>query len=394
MTTHQDSARNVLPGPPPRLVLRPVTGDEHLEYVRRRGPRAVSFLQSPSWARVKPGWSAESLGWFDDTGAMVGSALVLYRQLPGTRRSFAYLPEGPVLDWSAPDLDRWLDPLLDHLRGTGAFAVRMGPPLPYRRWSAHTLKGAVAPGRRMGDVLPDLVDPLGAAVADRLREAGWRRGGEDGYNGDAQPRLIFEIPLAGRGRDDLWTGLNQEWRRNIKKAAKAGVETAVAGAEELATFHGLLGVTERRDGFRLGRDLAYYRRQYEVLNAEQPGAMRLYTARHGGEILAAHTLLVSPDGSRVWYQTGASADHRREVRPSNALQWRMLCDAHALGASVYDMRGVPDDLDPGARSFGLLRWKLGTGGEAVETLGEWELPLQGAVNKTLHRAMHAYLARR
>ncbi|MEU3459649.1 peptidoglycan bridge formation glycyltransferase FemA/FemB family protein [Streptomyces sp. NPDC006733] len=394
MTTHQDSAHDVFPGPAPRLVLRPVTEAEHLEFVRRRGPRAVSFLQSPSWARVKPGWSAESLGWFDGTGAMVGSALALYRQLPGTRRSFAYLPEGPVLDWSAPDLERRLDPLLDHLRGTGAFAVRMGPPLPYRRWSARTLKEAVAPGRRMGDVLPDLVDPLGAAVADRLREAGWRRGGEDGYNGDAQPRLIFEVPLAGRGLDDLWTGLNQEWRRNVKKAAKAGVETAVAGEEELAAFHELLEVTERRDGFRLGRDLAYYRRQYEVLNAERPGAMRLYTARHGGEILAAHTLLVSPDGSRVWYQTGASADHRREVRPSNALQWRMLCDAHVLGASVYDMRGVPDSLDPDARSFGLLRWKLGTGGEAVETLGEWELPLQGAVNKTLHRAMHAYLARR
>ncbi len=99
-------------------------------------------------------------------------------------------------------------------------------------------------------------------------------------------------------------------------------------------------------------------------------------------------------GRRVWYQTGASADHRREVRPSNALQWRMMCDAHALGADEYDMRGVPSTLDPDDRSFGLLRWKLGTGGDVVETLGEWETPMDGVANTALYKAFQAYLARR
>jgi len=99
-------------------------------------------------------------------------------------------------------------------------------------------------------------------------------------------------------------------------------------------------------------------------------------------------------GRRAWYQTGASADHRREVRPSNALQWRMLLDAHALGADVYDMRGVPSTLDPGERTYGLLRWKLGTGGQVVETLGEWEMPLTGSANHALYRAFQAYLNRR
>jgi lipid II:glycine glycyltransferase (peptidoglycan interpeptide bridge formation enzyme) len=407
MTTHQRAERPAVqetPGAPGVLRLRPIPAAVHAAFLRTPGGRPgaagvaaaapVSFLQTPAWAQVKTGWQAESLGWLDGHERLVGAALVLYRQLPGFRRSFAYLPEGPGLDWADPRLDRWLDPLLDHLRGTGAFAVRMGPPLAYRRWHARTLKDAAAPGRRIGDVLPDLVEPLGAAVSDRLRDGGWRRCGEEGQGGDAQPRLVFEVPLAGRGLDGLWTGLNQEWRRNVKKAAKSGVLTGVEGPESLAGFHRLLGVTERRDGFSLGRDLAYYQRQYAALNAERPGAVRLYTARHQGELLAAHTLLTSPDGGRVWYQTGASADHRREVRPSNALQWRMMCDALAAGAAVYDMRGVPDDLDPASRAHGLLRWKLGTGGDAVETVGEWELPLQGAVNKALHRAMHAYLTRR
>ncbi len=377
------------------LSLRALSPAEHGHHLRGRraatdaGLGGVSFLQSPAWALVKEGWRAEGVGWFGADGRPAGAALVLFRRLPGVRRSFAYLPEGPVLDWSAPDLaERWLAPLCAWLGERGAFTVRIGPPLPYRRWSAGTLKQAVGHGRRVRDVLPDRVEPLGAAVADRLGEAGWRR-----CQDDAQPRFVLEVPLAGRSLDDLWTGLNQEWRRNVKRAGRAGVRTDVADAGALPDFHRLLGVTERRDGFRLGRSLAYYERQYAALNADGPGTMRLYTARHGGEILAAHTLIRSPDGARAWYQTGASADHRREVRPSNALQWRMLCDAHGEGASAYDMRGVPTTLDPGDREFGLLRWKLGTGGEVVETLGEWELPLHGTVNRTLHRAVQGYLAR-
>ncbi|MEU3059259.1 lipid II:glycine glycyltransferase FemX [Streptomyces subrutilus] len=370
-------------------MVRPLSAPEYRAFLSRH--RGASFLQYPSWARVKDLWRAETLGWHDGDGITAGAGLVLYRQLPGTRKYFAYLPEGPVADWSDPHVDRWLTPLLRHLRSAGAFAVRIGPTPAYRRWDAATVKSATGPGRQISDVLATEVDAVGAALADRLRTRGWKRcGGED--DGDAQPRHVFRVPLAGRSADDLWAGLNQEWRRNVRKAEKAGVRTFLGTAADLPEFYRLLCVTEERDGFRLGRSLAYYERQYAALNAEEPGRMRLYLGVHRGEVLAAHIMIVA--GGRVWYQTGASADHRREVRPSNALQWRMLCDAHALGADEYDMRGVPSTLDPDERAFGLLRWKLGTGGQVVETLGEWETPMDGYANTALYKAFQAYLARR
>lgn len=163
-------------------------------------------------------------------------------------------------------------------------------------------------------------------------------------------------------------------------------------AAGLPEFHRLLRITEQRDGFRLGRSPDYCERQYAVLNAEQPGRMKLCLAVHEGGILAAHTMIST--GRRVWYRTGASADHRREVRPSNALPWRILLDAQAQGAEVYGMRGVSSTLDPDDRPFGLLRWKFGTGGQVVETLGEWETSVGGTANKALYRAFQAYLAHR
>ncbi|MEV7561128.1 lipid II:glycine glycyltransferase FemX [Streptomyces sp. NPDC048331] len=371
------------------LRVRALSVSEYQAFLSRDG--GASFLQYPSWARVKDLWRSERVGWHYPDGRIQGAGLVLYRQFPGTRKYFAYLPEGPVADWSDPHIDRWLTPLMRHLRSSGAFAVRIGPTPAYRRWDAATAKSASGPGRQISDVLATEVDPVGAALADRLRTRGWTRcGGED--DGDAQPRHVFRVPLAGRTLDDVWASLNQEWRRNVRKATKSGVETIIGTAADLPEFYRLLRITEERDGFRLGRSLAYYEQQYQVLNEEAPGRMRLYLGVHQGEILAAHTMITA--GKRVWYQTGASADHRREVRPSNALQWRMICDAHALGAEEYDMRGVPSTLDPSARSYGLLRWKLGTGGQVVETLGEWEKPMDGVANTALYKAFQAYLARR
>ncbi|MFD5325331.1 lipid II:glycine glycyltransferase FemX [Streptomyces sp. NPDC127092] len=383
------------PAPARALRLGPVTPEAYRAFLATRstGPDGPSFLQLPAWAQVKDGWTHQLLGWGPESGQLTGVGLVLLRAFPGTRKYFAYLPEGPVADWADPDVDGWLDPLLKHLRASGVFAVRIGPGPAYRRWSAATLKAHTGPGRRLGDVLASEVDPLGSAVAERLRARGWRKCGGDSEDGaDAQPRHVYQVPLTGRTPDDLWNGLNQEWRRNVRKARKSGVEVVVGSAADLPEFHRLLRITEERDGFRLGRSLAYYERQYAVLNAEQPGRMKLYLARHEGEVLAAHTMVTV--GRRVWYQTGASADHRREVRPSNALQWRMMLDAHAVGADVYDLRGVPSTLDPDDRAHGLLRWKLGTGGQVVETLGEWEIPLPGTTNHTLYRAFQAYLARR
>ncbi|MFE4540318.1 lipid II:glycine glycyltransferase FemX [Streptomyces scopuliridis] len=377
------------------LRLAPVTAETYRAFLASATGAALGagFLQCPSWADVKEGWRARLLGWgpAPEAGELTGVALVLLRQFPGTRKYFAYLPEGPVADWAASGIDGWLTPVLEHLRAAGAFAVRIGPSPAYRRWDAALLKSVTGSGVRLADILAGEVDPLGTAVAERLRARGWHRCGGDG-DGDAQPRHVFQVPLAGRTGDGLWSGLNQEWRRNVRRAQKEGVEVVVGSAAELPEFYRLLRITEERDGFRLGRSLAYYERQYAALNAEEPGRMKLYLACYDGEILAAHTMITV--GRRVWYQTGASADHRREVRPSNALPWRMLLDAHALGADVYDMRGVPSTLDPDERAYGLLRWKLGTGGQVVETLGEWEKPLDGTANHTLYRAFQAYLARR
>ncbi len=367
--------------------VRPISREEHLGLLAEQA--SASFLQCPSWGAVKSEWSHESLGWYDDGGTLVGAGLVLYRPVPKVKKSLAYLPEGPVIDWAAPDLEAWLAPMVAHLKDRGAFGVKMGPPVATRRWSAATVKAAVAEktATRLADVTPDAVETTGAQVAVTLRRLGWRPPTADGGFSAGQPQHVFQVPLAGRDEDDLLKGFNQLWRRNIKKAQKAGVEVSQGGGDDLAEFHRLYLETASRDGFT-GRPLGYFRQMWEAMRAEDPDRIRLYLARHEGDLVAATTMVRV--GTHAWYSYGASSTEKRDVRGSNAIQWQMVRDAREAGADVYDLRGITDTLAEDDPHFGLIQFKLGTGGEAVEYLGEWDLPL----NKLMFKAFDVYMSRR
>ena len=368
------------------IVVRTISAAEHLGFIDAQP--SASFLQTPAWGEVKSQWRRESIGWCRGS-ELVGVGLVLYRQLPAVARSLAYLPEGPVLDWGGPQLSESLAALSEHVRGKGAFGVRIGPPVPTRSWDAETVKAAIADERvlGLGDVAPDHRHVEGAVVEQTLSVTGWRRQGAGGGFAAGQPRFVFQLPLAGRTTDDILAGMNQQWRRNIKKAAKAGVEVGIGGSDDLVAFHSLYAETARRDSFT-ARPLAYFQQLFSALRAERPDRVRLYLAHHDGDLVAA-TIWVMV-GRHTWYSYGASSTDKREVRGSNAIQWQMIQDSIGAGADVYDLRGITDTLDGDDPHIGLIQFKVGTGGQAVEYVGEWDLPINGL----LYKAFDLYMSRR
>jgi lipid II:glycine glycyltransferase (peptidoglycan interpeptide bridge formation enzyme) len=377
------------------LTVRPITPEQHLEFLRRQP--SASFLQTPAWGEVKNEWRRESVGWFQG-GQVVGAALVLYRQLPKVRKFLAYLPEGPVIDWESDRLEEWLRPLAGHLKKEGAFGVRMGPPVITRRWTAAEVKAGVADEsvRTLGQVPPSERSTAGARVVSQLQELGWLRQSVEGGFAAGQPQYNFVIPLKDadgkqRTEDEVLKGMNQLWRRNIKKAAKQGVEVSRATADsleaDLRAFHALYVHTAERDHFT-PRPLTYFQTMFRALLSEDDDRIRLYLAHHEGDLVAA-TIWVRV-GGHTWYSYGASSTEKREVRGSNAAQWQMIRDAIEVGADVYDLRGITDTLDPDDSHVGLIQFKVGTGGEAVEYAGEWDLPL----NPLLYKAFTVYMARR
>jgi lipid II:glycine glycyltransferase (peptidoglycan interpeptide bridge formation enzyme) len=372
------------------LTVAAISAEEHLAYVAAQP--SASFLQTPAWGTVKSEWRAESIGWRDSHGTLVGAALVLHRPIPRLKKyTLAYLPEGPLIDWRDQDLGRWLDPMAAYLKTQGAFGIRMGAPVVTRRWTAAQVKEGLADEgvRNLREVATEL-DPVGKKVSEHLDAHGWRdQHVAEGF-GSGQPQYTFAVPLAGRDEEDVLKGMNQLWRRNIKKADKSGVVvTATDGtdATALERFHTLYVETAARDHFT-PRPLAYFGQMVDAMNAESAERVRLFLATHEDDLVAA-TIYVRV-GARTWYLYGASSTAKREVRGSNAVQWAMMREAMAAGADVYDLRGITSTLDPDDSHAGLIQFKVGTGGEAVETVGEWDL----ALNTPLYKAFDLYMKRR
>ncbi|MFZ2261350.1 MAG: peptidoglycan bridge formation glycyltransferase FemA/FemB family protein [Luteococcus japonicus] len=379
------------------ITVRQITAAEHLAFVEAKAadqdfPTTVSFLQLPAWAKVKPEWGHESLGFFDGS-ELVGAGLVLYREMPKVKRSLAYLPEGPVIDWLRPDLDGFLTALAQHAKAKGAFGVRIGPTVVERTWGPDTIKTAIADEHltTLSQAAPDATHRDVVRVSDTLHRLGWKAPKDGEGFAAGQPKFNFQLPLAHedgtpKSADEVLKGMNQLWRRNIKKGDKAGVEIVRGTRDDLAAFHEVYLVTAERDGFR-PRPLGYFQTMWDALNGEREDRMRVYLARHEDDVVAATTWIQV--GRHAWYSYGASSNEKREVRGSNRIQWQMIQDSLAVGASVYDLRGITEGIAADNPEIGLIQFKVGTGGQAVAYPGEWDLP----INKPLYLAFDAYMNR-
>jgi lipid II:glycine glycyltransferase (peptidoglycan interpeptide bridge formation enzyme) len=329
---------------------------------------SVSPLQTPDWAGVKPEWGHERLGWFNDEDVLSGVALVLSHPQK-ERDPFAYIPEGPVLDWNPETVDAQIRPMLMHLGDAGMRSVKMDPRLPIRRWNSDTIKQAIADPdtTSLRQVAPDETHANAVEVEKYLETTGWQpEAVAPGTYGNSQPKFVYQLPLEG-DPEATFAGFSKQWRRNIRKAEKAGVEVISGGNELLPEFCDLYAETALRDGFT-GRPKDYFRTMHESMTRHDPSRMEVYVASHEGEPLASSLMMTI--GDHAWYMYGASSSQRREVQASTALQWQMIQDACGRGVKTYDFRGITDAVD-GSRHQGVLQFKLGANGRATEYTGAW-----------------------
>lgn len=369
-----------------------VTREDYLSFIEQQP--LGNFMQYPSWAEVKTEWKHDLLGWFNEDKKLVGCALVLYRKLPGLNKHLAYIPRGPVIDWESKELKEWFEPLFEYLRHKNVFSVKMEPPVVRAKWKTPNIRDYLKKvrdhdlkGKTLLDLGPDEVDAQADYVIQELNGMGWKKKeGEGGFSA-IQPQFVFRLPLKDRSLDEVFAGFHSNWRRNVRKSAKQGVEVTVGGEEDLKEFYELLKVTAERDRFAV-RGYSYFEKMYLALSQEDPKRIQLYMARHEGELVAS-TITTYTNG-HTWYLYGASGNEKRKTMPNHAIQWKMIQDAHAMGAHTYDFRGISHTLDESDHLFGLLRFKLGFGGEACQFIGEWDYPLQ----PLLHWAFDMYMKKR
>ena len=286
-------------------------------------------MQSSAWARLR-----ESQGWrpeFIRIGEPLPLALVLWRDTP-LGRPIGYAPRGPVVRRDG-DLALALGALAELARERGAIFLKVDPEL-----EADAAEGS-------------------------LRDTGYRRGA------DIQPVLAtLQLDLAP-DEDALLAAMEKDTRWSVRQGPKRGVMTRTVGDDAgLRSFYDLYAETGGRAGF-ITRTWPYYRDTWRALIDADLAFLRLAYVDND----AVAGAMVWRCGDRALYQTGATNDAGRKSYAAYQLLWECIIESKRAGRSVFDMGGIPLDLerkdDP---MYGPYLFKRGFGGAVKRWVGAYD----------------------
>jgi len=298
------------------------------------------LLQSYEWGefKVKFGWQAIRLA-VEEGGQIVAGAQLLLRRLP--LGSFAYVPEGPIVDLESEAATTLLSAIHQVAQGEGAIFLKIEPNLDE--------------------------DP---SLGQRLQDLGFRPS-----NQRIQPRSTMALDLTA-DLDAILARMKAKTRYNIRLAGRRGVVVREGGESDLGAFYRLMQMTSRRDGFPI-HVREYYDEAWRLFVS--PGRGRFLLASYRGELLAG--LMVFAFGREAWYMYGASSNRHRSLMPNHLLQWEAIKWAKGQGYSTYDLGGIPDEVRALAEDealqrrdglWGLYRFKRGFGGEVKRSIGPYD----------------------
>jgi len=319
------------------------------------------LLQTWAWGELKArfGWRVIRLAVVVD-GRISSGTQILFRPV-ASKFSLAYVPKGPLVDWS----DRaQIRTLLDAVHRV-----------------CHSQRSVFL------KIEPDAPDD--EALRDAICQFDF-----DMSQFTIQPPRSIVVDLEP-DEEAILTAMKSKTRYNIRLALRRGVTVRSGTAEDLPTFYRLMQITGLRDEFGIHR-LDYFKTLFELF---APSQAALLLAEVQGEPVAGLLLLVHR--STAYYLFGASSNAHREKMPTYLLQWEAMRWAKALGCQSYDLWGIPDadetrleaefvtrSEDPSGL-WGVYRFKRGFGGRVTRAVGAFDF----VYNRPLYWIYGQWMAR-
>jgi len=270
---------------------------------------SFGLLQSWGWGKFKQsmGWKVFRVAVMED-GAIQSSAQLLIKSLPGKITGFAYIPRGPLTDWSDKETTSLLLEKIHQIaRQEHAVFLKIEPPLP--------------------------VESSGAAL---MQEYHFKQSPVTN-----QPRNTIIIDIRP-DPEELLAQMRQKTRQYIRRAGREGITVRYGGESDLQSFIQLMKSTGKRVGFPV-RSRRYYSHEFAALNIENQFVLLL--AEKEGKLLAART--VHAFGGHAAEFHAGSVENADNLHPNYLLVWEGILWARRMGCTSYDMWGIPDEIHNG-----------------------------------------------
>ena len=211
------------------------------------------------------------------------------------------------------------------------------------------------------------IEPTTGITADDLRQRGFTPVSYQQLN-PARTQVIDLSPSA----DEILAQMSQNSRNLTRNYTNKGLSMHVTTAPgDVTILTQLLAGVAQRNHITPHSD-AYFKQQAETLFPT--GAAKLFYAQYEGKPIAA-ALVYDSDTTR-YYAHAAADDAYRKLSAGTALVGHMILDAKAQGLAHFDLYGIAPDNAPRHPWTGFTKFKQSFGGQPVDYLGAWDLPLK------------------
>lgn len=326
-----------------QYTLRAVTQEQHEVWDQFvSGHTQGHLLQSWGWGELKArsGWSPVRLALWDQAQNQIVAAVQVLRRtaprLPLRAGHLAYVPKGPVLDWSQPEL---VEALFSHLN---AYLSRQG-----------ALSLHIEFGQEVGSPEHDSVAPYLTSLHFHPARS-------------IQPKRTILVDLTP-DEETILARMKKDCRYSVRMAARKGVTVRPAETvEDVQAWYTLMETTSARKQFGI-HTFDYYLNAWRIFSQEHQA--RLLLAEYQGQLLAG--IFVAAFAKKGYYLYAGSGNEHRNLMPSYLLQWEGMRWAKQEGALEYDLWGIPETDREDEAMAGVYKFKAEWGGRVTRFLGAY-----------------------
>ena len=387
------------------MTFEEITEGEFREYAKNSPYKC--FMQTPEIAKYREenGWTAYFLA--AKHGGEIKAASMLVAKPYFLGKSIYIAPGGPLLDLEdQPLTEFFMRSLKKYIKSHNGYVLHISPYYETVERDRH------------GDPKEKGFNHENAAK--NLRNLGFIE-----LQDASQPKYMYALDLKGKTPEELMADFKSNTRGHIRKAEKMGVKVRELSKSELNIFKEITESTSKRREFE-DKPLSYYEQMYDLfvprgealfliaeaevsVDSRESGARQREDskeaenttsetilrqreqeersaarndgpaqARRGSSIsvslpLSAAMFMLYGD-EVVYLFSGSDEKYMKDYNAQYELQWHMIkyaAEKKFRRYNFYGIHGLPDDAHPD----GVYEFKKGFGGQVIEMIGTWELPI-------------------
>ncbi len=298
----------------------------------------ANFLQSYNWGQFQQKLDKQvfPIAVLNKQGRQAAAAMTIKEA--AKRGDYLTVAGGPLLDWSAPDLNQILKTLFKHLKQTAkqedCWFVRIRPQVEESEKTKKIMK-------RFG---------LQSAPMHLTAD------------------LTLELNLE-QSEQELLMQMRKNTRYSVRKAEREGVQVeTTADLDFMQKFYDYqLYLAKKHDFVPFSYD--FLSKQFETF--KQDDQALLFNAYHEKDLLASAYILFY--NQEAVYHYGISTPKNRKLPGSYAVLWAAILEAKKRGCKTFNFWGIAPKDEPDHRFAGVSIFKRGFGGEEVQYLPAHDL---------------------